>query len=152
MLQPTEGTMNAAQARIAADLEKMKNELRSTVEMTCENDAEAAARTDDIGRLTTAIEARSADLDTENAAAAAIAKVEARKLSVNSAGMVVAPKAVAPVAVRAIPEPSALINRCGFSNAEEMRAVGAALVKLYRREVSELRAAPVASTHWRDVG
>jgi HK97 family phage major capsid protein len=139
--------MNAAQARIAADLDKLKNELRSTVDMACENDAETAARAEEIGKLTKAIEARSADLDTETAAAAAIAKVEARKLSVNSAGMVVAPKAVAPVAVRAVPEPSALISRAGFSSAEEMRAVGAALVKLYRREVSELRAAPAASTH-----
>jgi HK97 family phage major capsid protein len=135
--------MNASQARIAADLEKLKNELRSTVDMTCENDAESAARTDEIGKLTTAIEARSADLDRENAAAEAIAKVEARKLSTNSAGMVVAPKAAAP-AVRAIAEPSALISRAGFKCAEEMRAVGAALMKLYRREVTELRA---ASTH-----
>jgi HK97 family phage major capsid protein len=137
--------MNASQARIAADLDKLKNELRSTVDMTCENDAETSARADEIGRLTTAIEARSADLDIETAAAAAIAKVESRKLSVNSAGMVVAPKAVAPVAVRAIPEPSALISRAGFSNAEEMRSVGAAIMKLYRREVTELRAAAVHS-------
>jgi HK97 family phage major capsid protein len=138
--------MTSAQARLHADLDKLKNELRSTVDMTCENDAETAARTEEIGKLTKAIEARSAELDTETAAAEAIAKVEARKLSVNSAGMVVAQRPAAP-AVRAIAEPSALVSRAGFRNAEEMRSVGAAIMKLYRREIAELRAAPVASTH-----
>ena len=138
--------MTPAQARISADLDKLQKELRSTVDMTCENDAEKTARADEITKLTGAIEARSAELDIESAAAAALAKVEARKLPTNSAGMVVAPKAVAPV-VRSVEEPSALISRAGFKNAEEMRAVGAAIMKLYRREVQELRAAPAASTH-----
>lgn len=138
--------MNASQARIAADLEKLKNELRSTVDMTCENDAETAARAEEIGRLTKAIEARSADLDVETSAAEALAKVEARKLAVSPAGMVMAPKAV-PAAARAIQEPTALVSRAGFRDSEEMRAVGAALLKLYRREVTELRAGPAASAH-----
>ena len=133
--------MNATQARVAAELEKLKTELRNTVDMSVEGDAEAAARTEEIRRLTAEIETRSAALDVEASAAEALAKAEARKLPVSAAGLVV------PATRKAEPIPAApspLVSRAGFRSDEEMRAVGHALLKLYRREVSELRA---ASTH-----
>lgn len=135
--------MNATQARVAAELDKLKAELRSTVDMSVEGDAEAAARTDEIRRLTAEIESRSAALDVEAAAAEALSKAEARKLPVSPAGLVV------PAARKAEPIPAApspLVSRAGFRSAEEMRAVGQAILKLYRREITELRAA-AASTH-----
>jgi HK97 family phage major capsid protein len=137
--------MNATQAKIHAEIDALKTELRSTMEMSVDSPALAEERTAEVRRLTAEIETRAAALDAEEAAASAIARAEARKLPVSTAGMVVAPKP-AP-ATRSVVEPSALISRAGFRSAEEMRAVGAAIMKLYRREVSELRAAPAASTH-----
>lgn len=136
--------MNATQTRLTEELAKLDKELASVMEMRCDSDAETAARSEEIGRLTGEIEKRSAGLQVEDAAVAARAKVETRKLAVNSAGLVVAQRA-APAP--AIPdEPSPLINRAGFRSVEEMRAVGNALLKLYRREISEIRAV-AASTH-----
>ena len=131
--------MNATQSRLTAEIAKLDTELADVMEMRCDNDAEVSARTDEITRLTSEIEKRSDSLKVEDAAVAARAKVEARKQTVNSSGLVVAQKPVSPV-VRSVEEPSALISRAGFKNAEEMRAVGAAIMKLYRREVTELRA------------
>lgn len=135
--------MNATQARVTAEIDKLKNELRSTLDMTVADQAEADARTEEVRRLTGEIERRSAALDAESAAAEALAKADARKLPVTPAGVVVP----AAPAKRAAVEPTSLVSRAGFRSVEEMRAVGHAILKLYRREVSELRAAPVASTH-----
>ena len=130
--------MNATQSRLTAEIAKLDTELADVMEMRCDNDAEVSARTDEITRLTSEIEKRSDSLKVEDAAVAARAKVEARKQTVNSSGLVVAPSP-APVA-RAAEEPSALISTRGFRSHEEMRSIGSALVKLYRREVQELRA------------
>ena len=137
--------MNATQSRLTAEIAKLDTELAGVMEMRCDNDAEVSARTDEITRLTSEIEKRSDSLKVEDAATAARAKVEARKQTVNAAGLVVAPKPVATTVVA--DEPSPLVSRAGFRSVEEMRSVGLALMKLYRREIMELRAAPVASTH-----
>lgn len=137
--------MNATQTRLTEEIAKYDTELSQVMEMRCDSDAEAAARTEEIARLTSEIEKRNAALRIEDEAVAARTKVEARKVSVNSSGLVVAPKP-APAAPALFDEPSPLINRAGFRSVEEMRSVGQMLMRLYRREITEIRAV-TAATH-----
>lgn len=135
--------MNAAQQRLTEEITKRSEELDRVVSMECTTEEEAEARSAEINSITEEIEKLNGRLAVEERAAAARAKVEERKASVNSAGIVVAPKPKTAAPVEKAPQ---LLDMTGFDNHEEMRAAGRALMALYKGDIKELRAA-VASTH-----
>ena len=140
-------TMNATQQRLTAEVQKFDAELRGMIEMEATTDADVAARTDEIERLTGEIAKRQKSLEIEKAGVEARAKVEAARQShTTDAGLVVT-RAKAPAEPkRVLPYVQGQVR--GFETIEAADAAGRALVRLARGELRELRAVTVAaSTH-----
>ena len=136
--------MNAAQQRLTEEIAKRSEELDTVVSMECSTEEEVEARSAEVSKLTEEIEKLNGRLAVEERAAAARAKVEERKASVNAAGIVVPQKQKKEIVpVEKAPQ---LLDMTGFDSHEEMRAAGRALLALYRGDIKELRAV-VASTH-----
>lgn len=136
--------MNATQTRLTEEIAKLDAELAGVMDLRCDNDAEVAARTEEITRLTGEIEKRNAALKVEDEAVAARAKVQTRKMSVNASGLVVAQKADEPkTAIAPLPMMGELR---GFDSADVAERSGRLLSDLARGRIREIRAA-TASTH-----
>lgn len=129
--------MTPTQQKLHEELNKLQAELDAVAGMECENDAEIEARSADIGRITAEIEKRDNALRVEDSAAAARAKIEARKRSVNSEGIVVQPKAAPAEAAPADPYARNMQFR-GFNSVSDAVAVGELLRRTQFRDRREL--------------